>query len=69
MMKMMMMSGRLEHHLVSLLIPEIMSIPRVSASHRQFDIKQLLTQQDEDTIGEHLKRKYAEEKVCRREGI
>ena len=28
--------------------------------HRQFDMKQLLTEQDEDTIGEYLKRKYAD---------
>ena len=26
--------------------------------HRQFDMKQLLTEQDEDTIGEYLKKKY-----------
>ena len=28
--------------------------------HRQFDMKQLLTEQDEDTIGEYLKKKYAD---------
>ncbi|XP_065901538.1 transcription elongation factor SPT5-like [Dysidea avara] len=28
--------------------------------HRQFDMKQMLTEQDEDTIGEYLKRKYAD---------
>jgi len=28
--------------------------------HRKFDMKQLLTEQDEDAIGEYLKRKYAD---------
>ena len=28
--------------------------------HRQFDMKQLLTEQDEDTFGEYLKKKYAD---------
>ena len=28
--------------------------------HRQFDMKQLLTEQDEDIIGEYLKKKYAD---------
>ena len=28
--------------------------------HRQFDMKQLLTKQDKDTIGEYLKKKYAD---------
>ena len=39
--------------------------------HRQFDMKQLLTEQDEDTIGEYLKRKYAdshERRFVEREG-
>ena len=28
--------------------------------HRQFDMKQLLTEQDEESIGEYLKKKYAD---------
>ena len=58
MMKKMKKSGKWVLHGKSL--RQALNCPEGPESHRQFDMKQLLTEQDEDIIGEYLKKKLAD---------